>query len=645
MKKGKTVQKARPANQIQQPTSAIANSRRPCLCMARVHNLVNNCVNCGRIICEQEGEGPCLFCGNPVYSSKSEQMLAEDEEMQAKFEQDFDYLESYLKAVDNKEKLLNYERESIASKNIIDQETDWYEIKNDVWQSDKARKQATHKIHEEARLEQEAKSKIVYDVNIATGEVMGKESFVDYGATKKEAQQYLKQEEDAMKRKSNLQVEANKIDDEKMREVLSGLNFSHAEKMKKKDDGHGKQKHEVAVKNLAKVIQHDDVYDKFLDFHKQYKSLEVQENTNVDEDLYDLSKTFNHKCLSMWQPWASLVISGIMRFEGRTWNTSYRGPLWIQAGARPTDSDDVKKCEKLYSEIYKDYNLPSFPKTFPEKMIIGVVDLQDVWTQEEYKQRIKTPFNQESNSPFVFVFRNPRKLLVPIKHAGQQQIFDLPNEVVKPAIHSLVKVHTSFAPYFAKSYFTTDNQAIQAQQQFDLFDSKLKLKQESKPSRFSLFTVSEDICLSYIQRTELSLKKSLKVGYENRKTFAPDEMADADILFEIMKVAAKKYGAIHLSTIIDQKAFTIDVFRLNSKSLKFNFEKDYKFFVNFGDSIMVTLADQKTKALLNENELLMVEDIPALGVEQLVSARLKTTLNPIDDYTVVVIGFYLSRNN
>ncbi len=37
--------------------------RQLCYCQCTRHKLVNNCVNCGKIVCEQEGEGPCLFCG------------------------------------------------------------------------------------------------------------------------------------------------------------------------------------------------------------------------------------------------------------------------------------------------------------------------------------------------------------------------------------------------------------------------------------------------------------------------------------------------------------------------------------------------------------------------------------------------------
>ncbi|KAG7232741.1 hypothetical protein CRUP_000650, partial [Coryphaenoides rupestris] len=38
--------------------------RHACECLAQKHNLINNCISCGRIVCEQEGSGPCLFCGN-----------------------------------------------------------------------------------------------------------------------------------------------------------------------------------------------------------------------------------------------------------------------------------------------------------------------------------------------------------------------------------------------------------------------------------------------------------------------------------------------------------------------------------------------------------------------------------------------------
>ncbi len=37
------------------------------------------------------------------------------------------------------------------------------------------------------------------------------------------------------------------------------------------------------------------------------------------------------KCISLWQPWASLIMAGAKTYETRSWPTGYRGPLVICA--------------------------------------------------------------------------------------------------------------------------------------------------------------------------------------------------------------------------------------------------------------------------------------------------------------------------
>lgn len=56
--------------------------------------------------------------------------------------------------------------------------------------------------------------------------------------------------------------------------------------------------------------------------------------------------------MSMHQPWASLLIAGIKKHEGRSWYTSHRGRLWIAATAKPVDPDEVKMMEKFYRSHY-----------------------------------------------------------------------------------------------------------------------------------------------------------------------------------------------------------------------------------------------------------------------------------------------------
>ncbi|MBV9748334.1 MAG: ASCH domain-containing protein, partial [Acetobacteraceae bacterium] len=47
------------------------------------------------------------------------------------------------------------------------------------------------------------------------------------------------------------------------------------------------------------------------------------------EDLYGI------KALTLWQPWASLLVWGDKRLETRSWRTQERGLVLIHAGAAP----------------------------------------------------------------------------------------------------------------------------------------------------------------------------------------------------------------------------------------------------------------------------------------------------------------------
>lgn len=55
-----------------------ARNKRHCECQATRHPLLKiapNCLNCGKIICEFEGPGPCTFCGSPVISREQQLRL------------------------------------------------------------------------------------------------------------------------------------------------------------------------------------------------------------------------------------------------------------------------------------------------------------------------------------------------------------------------------------------------------------------------------------------------------------------------------------------------------------------------------------------------------------------------------------------
>lgn len=89
----------------------------------------------------------------------------------------------------------------------------------------------------------------------------------------------------------------------------------------------------VSIKVMSTGSKYDGVYNR------------VQ-----DKELLEVSDM--KKCMSMHQPWASLLIAGIKKHEGRSWYTSHRGRLWIASTAKPVDPDELKNLQQFYRKYY-----------------------------------------------------------------------------------------------------------------------------------------------------------------------------------------------------------------------------------------------------------------------------------------------------
>lgn len=47
------------------------------------------------------------------------------------------------------------------------------------------------------------------------------------------------------------------------------------------------------------------------------------------------------RCITLWQPWATLIADGYKQYETRSWATSYRGTLLIHAAKRKLVHDEM----------------------------------------------------------------------------------------------------------------------------------------------------------------------------------------------------------------------------------------------------------------------------------------------------------------
>jgi hypothetical protein len=119
------------------------------------------------------------------------------------------------------------------------------------------------------------------------------------------------------------------------------------------------------------------------------------------------------KILSVRQPWAALIVSGIKDVENRTWRTNYRGPVLIHASLR---ADDVAG-----SELVRYYGAFS-PSDQPRGGIVGIVDIVDC----------VRPHVSSWYAPgcWAFVLENARKLPF-VGWRGALSLRDAPVELLR----------------------------------------------------------------------------------------------------------------------------------------------------------------------------------------------------------------------
>ena len=102
----------------------------------------------------------------------------------------------------------------------------------------------------------------------------------------------------------------------------------------------------------------------------------------------------SQRALSLHQPWASLLVHGIKRIEGRHWRTEFRGRLWIHATNRKPEPEVVTQLENLYRVIFamEGQSEIQFPD-YPQGVLVGCVDIVDCRMASEVERSTTIPQN------------------------------------------------------------------------------------------------------------------------------------------------------------------------------------------------------------------------------------------------------------
>ncbi|XP_047311773.1 activating signal cointegrator 1 [Impatiens glandulifera] len=150
---------------------------------------------------------------------------------------------------------------------------------------------------------------------------------------------------------------------------------------------------------------------------------------------------YRNPCLTMHQPWASLLVYGIKRIEGRSWPSPITGRLWIHAaGAVPTP-ETIKAMEDFYREIYAVDGITDlkFPQHYPTSRLLGCVDVVGCVTGEELAcwEEVPEGVRLEALTSFCWLCQTPQKLPIPFEMRGAQGVYNLERRIFEAAVRGL----------------------------------------------------------------------------------------------------------------------------------------------------------------------------------------------------------------
>ena len=127
-------------------------------------------------------------------------------------------------------------------------------------------------------------------------------------------------------------------------------------------------------------------------------------------------------CLSLQQPFAWAVMSGLKRIENRSWRTDYRGPLAIHAALTYWDM----------------YALPCGAPVVEDEVwcgaLLGVAELTDCVRLADLPADLRG--DPHAAGPWCWLLANPRRLAAPVRMKGRVGLFRLPDEAM-PLVEAL----------------------------------------------------------------------------------------------------------------------------------------------------------------------------------------------------------------
>jgi hypothetical protein len=141
------------------------------------------------------------------------------------------------------------------------------------------------------------------------------------------------------------------------------------------------------------------------------------------------------KAISILQPWASLIVHGLKRYETRSWQTRHRGPLLICASARfPAEFQTLCAREPFRTALQTACGFADAASglALPTGCIFGTVLLTACHPTADGFALSDTEraFGDFGPARYAWELTLPRRLPAPIPYRGALGLFEIPDALI-----------------------------------------------------------------------------------------------------------------------------------------------------------------------------------------------------------------------
>lgn len=182
------------------------------------------------------------------------------------------------------------------------------------------------------------------------------------------------------------------------------------------------------------------------------------------ENLYEEALTENTEevsdsipALTLWQPWASLIVEGVKRIETRSWATSHRGPIAIHAAKRDINIDEFVRLRNLLPDeiIWTAKGSCEFPlgAVLAIANLIDCVEMTPEFIAQQSEQELKCGDWQPGR--FAWILEIIRPVVPPVQVSGGQKLWNWSGTSIAAELEYLEKLKAIPEPETVDSILTS----------------------------------------------------------------------------------------------------------------------------------------------------------------------------------------------